>query len=596
MTVAPGSRSPSPRAVASALRHEAALHPQRPGVWRALADHLDLAGDRAGAAQAYLEHVRQAVHDPELMAAAAALEANRLADAESRLKQRLRDAPTDVAAIRMLAELAMRLDRSEDAQNLLERCLELAPAFDAARHNHAIVLHRANKPQAALAELERLLRDDPANPGYRNLKAAVLCRVGEYEPAIAIYADLLAQHAQQARVWLSYGHALKTAGHTERSIAAYERCVAIDPRLGEAWWSLANLKTFRFSDAQVGSMQEALADPGLAEEHRMHFEFALGKALEDRAQYEPSFRHYECANALRLRAVPYSADDTTARLAHARSIYTRDFFRDRAGSGCAAADPIFIVGLPRAGSTLIEQILASHSAVEGTMELPDLISITRALRRSASTRGVGAYHDALAQTEIVRLRELGEQYLERTRIHRKLGKPFFIDKMPNNFAHVGLIQLILPNAKIIDARRNPLACCWSAFKQHFARGQNFCYSLDDLGRFYRDYVELMAHFDGVLPGRVHRVLYENMVADTEGEVRRLLAHCGLPYEEACLRFFENERPVRTASSEQVRQPIYTDGIDQWLHYEPWLDPLKKALGPALASWSAFESRSAEKPD
>ncbi|MEP6940812.1 MAG: sulfotransferase [Rudaea sp.] len=595
MTVAVGSNQTPHGAAAAALRREAAVHPQRPQVWRELADHLDAGGDRAGSEQAYLRHVEHALHDAELMTAASALQANRIPEAESRLKQRLRHAPTDVVAIRMLAELAMRLDRSEDAENLLDRCLKLAPGFHAARHNYAIVLHRSNKPQAALAELERLLRDEPVNPAYRNLKAAILCRVGEYESAIAIYADLLAKHARQAQVWLSYGHALKTAGHLERSIAAYERCLEIDSGLGEAWWSLANLKTFRFSAAQIASMESALADAGLAEEHRLHFEFALGKALEDRAQYEASFHHYEQANALRLRTIPYSADDTTARLGRAREIYTAEFFRARAGSGCGAADPIFIVGLPRAGSTLIEQILASHSAVEGTMELPDLISITRALRRSSLTPGVGAYHEALAQTEPAQLRELGEHYLERTRIHRKLGRPLFIDKMPNNFANVGLIQLILPNAKIIDARRHPLACCWSAFKQHFARGQNFCYSLDDLGRFYRDYVDLMAHFDRVLPGRVHRVLYENMVADTEGEVRRLLAYCGLPFEDACLRFFENDRPVRTASSEQVRRPIYKDGVDQWLHFEPWFDPLKKALGPALVSWSAFVPSPAEKP-
>ena len=586
MTVAVGSKLDSPDAAAASLRREAELHPHRRQIWCLLADHLDASGDRRGAAEAYLRHVEHAVHDAELMSAASALEANRIPEAEARLKQRLRQAPTDVVAIRMLAELAMRLDRGEDAENLLVRCLELAPGFEAARHNYAIVLHRSNKPQAALAELDRLLDGDARNAAYRNLKAAVLCRVGEYERAITIYTELVAAHAPRAEVWLSYGHALKTAGHTERAIAAYTRCLEIDPDLGEACWSLANLKTFRFDDMQVAAMQQALARGDLSDENRLHFEFALGKALEDRAQYEASFRHYANGNALRLRSVPYSADDTSARLAHARELYTPEFFAARSGSGCAAPDPIFIVGLPRAGSTLIEQILASHSAVEGTMELPELISITRALRRVAGSGGVGAYHDALASLDRGELRELGEQYLERTRIHRKLGRHFFIDKMPNNFAHVGLIHLILPNAKIIDARRHPLACCWSGFKQHFARGQNFSYSLDDLGRYYCDYVDLMGHFERVLPGRVHRVIYEDLIADTEGEVRRLLAYCGLQFEDACLRFFENDRPVRTASSEQVRQPIYKDGIDQWRHYEPWLAPLKTALGPMLMSWSA----------
>jgi hypothetical protein len=273
-------------------------------------------------------------------------------------------------------------------------------------------------------------------------------------------------------------------------------------------------------------------------------------------------------------------------VARAKRIYSREFFEQRSGAGSAARDPIFIVGLPRAGSTLIEQILSSHSAVEGTMELPEIISMTRALRADADTGAVPSYHQALARLDPRELRELGEQYLERTRIQRKTSAPLFIDKMPNNFAHIGLIHLALPNARIIDARRHPLACCLSGFKQHFAQGQNFTYSLDDIGRYYRDYVDLMAHFDSVLPGRVHRVIYEQMVDDTEAEVRRLLDYCGLPFEDGCLRFFENDRPVRTASSEQVRKPIYRDGVEHWRHYEPWLDPLKAALGPVLDAYPA----------
>jgi len=315
-------------------------------------------------------------------------------------------------------------------------------------------------------------------------------------------------------------------------------------------------------------------------------EFALGKALEDRAAYSESFEHYATGNTLRLEQIPYSAADTSARLARAKATYSAQFFAERAGSGCAAPDPIFIVGMPRAGSTLVEQILASHSQVEGTMELPEITSITRSLRRAAADKHPGAYHDALARMNGGELRALGEQYIECTRIHRKLGRPFFIDKMPNNFAHVGLIHLVLPNAKIIDVRRNPLACGFSCFKQHFAHGQNFTYGLENVGRYYRDYVELMTHFDSVLPGRIHRVIYEDLVEDTDREVRRLLDYCGLPFEDACLRFFENDRPVRTASSEQVRQPIYTGGVDHWQHYEPWLEPLKSALGPALAGYRA----------
>jgi tetratricopeptide (TPR) repeat protein len=565
------------------LRRAVAADPAQPQVWRHLADALDAAGDRAGAAAAYLEHVRHAPFDPARMRAAAALHGNDVPVAERLLKTQLKQAPTDVVAIRMLAELAVRLDRCEDAQRLLERCLELAPDFREARHHYALVLHRLNEPAAALAELDRLLLEAPEDPGVRNLKAAVLCRTGDYEPAIAIYTRLLTEHPAQAQVWLSLGHALKTAGHTERAIAAYQHCIELDADFGEAWWSLANLKTFRFDDAQVDTMRNALVRSDLADEHRMHFEFALAKALEDRAAYADSFDHYARGNALRRKLVPYSADDTTARLRRTRETYTEDFFRERAGAGCTASDPIFIVGLPRAGSTLIEQILSSHPQVEGTMELPELVSLTRALRERAGHRAPGAYHEALAQCTREELRELGEAYLAATRIHRKLNRPFFIDKMPNNFAHVGLIHLILPNAKIIDARRHPLACCFSGFKQHFARGQNFSYGLEDLGRYWRDYAELMAHFDAVLPGRVHRVHYEAMVADTEAQVRQLLDYCGLPFDDACLRFFENARPVRTASSEQVRQPIYRDGVDQWRHFEPWLAPLTAALGPLLES-------------
>ena len=583
MSAAARVTGPPDDSVAS-LRRIAAADPALPEVWRALADRLLATGDAQGAADAYLRHVHHAVRDAELMGAAAALHENAIPEAETRLRRRLKRTPTDVVAIRMLAEVAMRVDRAEDAERLLTRCLELAPGFGEARYHYAVALHRLNKPAEAIVELDRLLGENPADPACLNLKAAVLCRTGDYEPAIAIYAGLLAEHPRRAEVWLSYGHALKTAGHTERAIEAYRRCIAISPEFGEAYWSLANLKTFRFDEAEIAAMRSALAQADLASEHRLHFDFALGKALEDRADYAESFHHYAAGNAKRLRRTPYDADDTHARLARVRETYSAEFFRAREGGGCAAPDPIFIVGLPRAGSTLIEQILSSHSAVEGTMELPEIISITRALRRTAQEARAGAYHDALAGLGASELCALGEQYLERTRLHRKLGRPFFIDKMPNNFAHVGLIHLVLPNAKIIDARRHPLACCLSGFKQHFARGQNFSYSLEDLGRYYRDYVELMGHFDAALPGRVHRVIYEDLVDDTEHQVRRLLDYCGLPFEDACLRFFDNARPVRTASSEQVRQPIYRDGVEQWRHYEVWLDPLKAALGPALTGY------------
>ncbi len=565
----------------AALRRAVALKPDLPQAWRALGDHLMAAGEQAAADAAYASHVRYSTRDPRLLAAAVALVENRIPEAEARLREHLKQAPTDVAAIRMFAEVAARLGRNEDALHLLERCLELAPGFHEARRNYALLLHRANRPEQALAELARLLAADPEDAGSRNLKAAVLCRTGDYEQAIGIYAALLERHPDQPKLWVSQGHALKTAGHTERAIAAYRRSLELEPSFGEVWWSLANLKTFRFGADELAAMRAQLARTDLAEDDRLHLEFAIGKALEDAGEYESSFRHYAQGNAIRRGQVHYSADDTSARVRYICAHYTREFFAARAGAGSLAPDPIFVVGLPRAGSTLIEQILSSHSQVEGTMELPEVTSIARLLRMQGDADEAMPYHGALAALDADALRALGERYLEHTRIQRKTAAPLFIDKMPNNFMHIGLIQLMLPKAKIIDARRHPLACGFSAFKQHFARGQGFSYELADIGRYYRDYVALMAHFDAVLPGRIHRVVYERMVEDTEGEVRRLLDYCGLPFEASCLRFFQNPRPVRTASSEQVRQPIYREGVDHWRHYAAWLGPLASPLGPVL---------------
>lgn len=380
---------------------------------------------------------------------------------------------------------------------------------------------------------------------------------------------------------MSYGHALKTAGRQDDSVAAYRRAISLSPDLGEAWWSLANLKTYRFTAEDITAMTRQLERTDLAADDRFHFDFAMGKALEDRSEFAASFAHYEAGNRLRRQGLPYDADEQQAHIDRSIALFTRDFFGERVDNGCAAPDPIFIVGLPRAGSTLLEQILSSHSQVEGTMELPDIGMLARELSGRKKRSETSQYPEVLAELTADDCRELGERYLAQTRIQRKSDAPFFIDKMPNNFAHVGLIHLILPRARIIDARRHPLGCCFSAYKQHFARGQAFTYDLGDLGRYYAGYVALMGHIDSVLPGRVHRVFYEHMVADTDLEVRRLLAYCGLPFEEACLRFWETGRAVRTASSEQVRRPIYRDGVDQWRHYEPWLEPLRRALGPAL---------------
>ena len=570
--------------VIQALRRTVALQGDHAQAWHMLSEHLLAIGDYAAGDAAYARYVQCSVRDPLLQQAAAAMVRNDVPKAESLLKRHLQQQPTDVPAIRMLAEVAARCDRNEDALHLLERCLELAPGFSAARYNYAVLLHRLNDPQRALAEVERLLAANARNPSYRNLHAVVLSRVGEYERSAQAYTELLAEYPTNAKLWLSYGHVLKTEGRQDDSVRAYRQGIAHDGSFGEAYWSLANLKTFRFGEADLAEMQAQLERQGLDSASRAQFHFALGKAFEDSRDYAKSFEHYDRGNALHRAAHPYDAELNSRRLARLKTVFSQDFFRQRAGSGCPAADAIFIVGMPRAGSTLLEQILSCHPAVEGTTELPEIITMAKDLRAQAESADIAVYAEVLARRTDTELREMGERYIERTRIHRKTGRPFFIDKMPNNFLHVGLIHAILPNAKIIDARRHPLACCFSNFKQYYARGQNFSYSLGDMGRFYRDYVELMAHFDAVLPGRVHRVLYERTVDDTETEVRRLLDYCGLPFEPACLRFFENDRPVRTASAEQVRQPIYRDGVEQWRNYEPWLGPLRSALGPVLESY------------
>ncbi len=570
----------------TALRRAVALKPELPDAWRLLADQLEDGGELEAAHSARMEFLKVANRDPRLMAAGAALYANRIPEAEALLRQHLKIHPTDVAALRMLGEVAARLRRYADAEDLLGHCLGLAPDFDAARHQYAVVLFRQAKIELALPEVEGLLGKEPRNGGYRNLKAAILAHLGDYSDSIEVFEEVLREFPEAAQVWMSFGHALKTAGRLDDSIAAYRRTIELAPHLGEAYWSLANLKTVRFSETDLTAMRSMLVRDDLRDEDRLHFEFALGKALEDAADYASSFAHYDAASAIRRKLLPYEAKQTSAFVRRSKAAFTPEFFDGRRGAGAAARDPIFIVGMPRAGSTLLEQILASHPLVEGTMELPDIGRLARELAGSRSDEEDedARYPGLLASIDVAQFRVLGERFLEQTRVQRKSAAPYFIDKMPNNFLQIGLIHLILPNARIIDARRHPLGCCFSNFKQHFARGQGFSYSLDDVGRYYRDYVELMAHFDDVLPGRVYRVIYEQLIDDTESQVRQLLDYCGLPFDERCLRFYENTRAVRTASSEQVRRPIYRDGVDHWRHYEPWLGPLKAALGPVLDAY------------
>ena len=567
-----------PAQATTALKQATAVNRDLADAWRVLGDLAFKAGDTASADSAYAQHRRASITDPDLRGAAEAIFAGRLAEAEDVLRARLSRHLADATATRMLGELYLRRARYGDAEVLFARCLELDPAHDGARFSYADALFRQQKAPQAIAEVEPLLARAPKDPAYLNLYAACLALVGEDARVVALYEGLLADYPRQPRLWLNYGHNLRAVGRREDAVVAYQKSLELAPGLGDAYWSLANLKVAAFTAADEAAMAAALARPDLTTDDRLHLHYALGKALEDRGDAAASFGHYAEGAALRRAETPYDPDATTAYVRRTEALFTPEFLAARAGAGSASNAPIFIVGLPRSGSTLVEQILASHSQVEGTMELPDIGFIAR-------TFG-DAYPEALGELSGPTLAALGAGYVAATAVHRKLGRPFFIDKMPNNFLHLGLILLILPHARIIDARRHPMGSGFSAFKQHFAQGQSFSYDLADLGRYYRDYVELMAHFEAVRPGRVHRLIYEDLIEDTETEVARLLDYCGLPFEPACLKFYENSRTVRTVSSEQVRRPIFRGGLDQWRAYEPWLGPLKAALGPALDGWRA----------
>jgi predicted Zn-dependent protease len=574
------------RSAVEALRSATSLNRDLADAWRALGDQLFQHGDATEAEAAFAQYARAAVTDPALKPAATALFEGRLDAAEDLLSAHVTSHVTDGPAMKMLAEVRLRQERFKDAETLLARCLELDPGSDADRFSYAQALFRQQKAGPAAAQLESLLARKPKDPAYRNLLAGCLGLLGEDERVAKLYEGLLADYPEQPRIWLNYGHSLRAVGRSEDAEAAYRHCIALAPGLGDAYWSMANMKVVSFTAAEQAAMLTQVWRTELSADDRRHLHYALGKAFEDKGDYAASSEHYARGAALRRAEAVYSADANHTQMLRSKRLFTPDFFAERAqfaeqgGAGFPSEGPIFILGLPRSGSTLIEQILASHSAVEGTMELPYIGLIANGLAGAADDR----YPEAVAGLDGDALSRLGRSFIESARQHRKLGKPWFIDKMPNNFQHVGLIQLILPHARIIDARRHPLGTCFSAFKQHFAQGQSFSYDLADLGRYYADYVDLMAHFDAVLPGRVCRVIYEDLVEDTEGQVRRLLDHCGLPFEEGCLRFYENGRAVRTVSSEQVRRPIFRGGLEQWRAYEPWLDPLKRALGPALEGW------------
>ena len=559
------------------------VNPALPAAWvnqAALLDQMGRTGE-AAAARARADALK-ALAKP-LQAANHHLYENRLLKAEEICRAYLQSNPKDVEAMRILAEIGNRLGVLEDAEFLLESAVAFAPTHVEARIDYIRVLRRRQKYEQALEQAKHLYARDPNNAMFASQLAIERMQTGDYEKAVALFDQVLKSAPNDPATLTSRGHALKTWGKSEEAVASYQLAVQAAPNHGDAWYALANLKTYAFSEAELERMRLQEDAPGQPLQNRINLCFAIAKALEDRDAFDEAFSYYQRGNALKKHQTRYTSEQMEAEFAAQRAACTPALFEAQSGKGDPAPDPIFIVGLPRAGSTLLEQILASHSQVDGTLELPNILSISHGLRgRNKSAEG-SRYPEILHELDAGKLAELGRRYLDETAIHRK-GAPFFTDKMPNNFRHIGLIKLILPNAKIIDARRAPLACCFSGFKQLFAEGQEFTYGLDEIGRYYRGYVELMDHWDEVLPGQVLRVIYEDVVDDLEGQVRRLLDFCGLDFEPACVEFHKTRREVRTASSEQVRQPINTSGLEAYKPFEAHLDPLKHALGPVLNDW------------
>ncbi len=587
-------------AIAS-YRRAVELNPSLSSSWSALRDLYEAAGLTAEAVTAAGQVAQLAKLPKPIVDGANLLAEGNVHAAERMVRQFLRTHGDHIEAMRLLAQIGVKLDVLDDAEFLLESVLVFAPDYHAARYDYVGVLSKRHKHAKALEEARKLCAIDPENRAFRVVYANACVGLGDHEQALGIYRELLQDAPQQADLHLSIAHALKTLGRQQEAIDAYHEAARARPSFGDAYWSLANLKTYRFSDAEIALMREQIGLDSIALVDRYHLCFALGKALEDRGDYAESFQYYERGNAYKKRESGYSADAMERTLKLQISVCTRQMLAARAGMGCDRPDPIFIVGLPRAGSTLIEQILASHSQVEGTMELADIPRLVQLLSGRESQAHKPRYPGVLAELSPEQLRRFGEKFIADTQVYRRTGRagaprPFFIDKMPNNFRHLGLIHLILPNAKIIDARREPMACCFSNFKQLFASGQEFTYSLEDIGRYYRNYVELMAHWDAVLPaGKILRVQHEEVVQDLEGSVRRILAFCGLEFEPACVEFYKTERSVRTASSEQVRRPIYKEALEQWKYFEPWLGPLRESLGGLELSSRASPTQRIQHP-
>ncbi len=584
------ARRDAPSAIAD-LRTAVALNPALTMGWHMLAGLCRMTGDIAGAELAERHFAHLTSLPPPIVYAKTLFSDGEVDKAETLIRQFLLDSGDHPEAMRLLAQIGHMRNVLDDAETLYAGVLAMVPAHHEARQEYVQVLIARHKFPQARAELQPLLDRDPANHANRIQAATIQVGLGDFEGVIPVYRQMLSEttgdtpearlHRADFNLWL--GHALKTEGLTDEAVAAYLAATADRPDFGDAWWSLANLKTYRFAPESIAVMRQRLDDPNTADHDRVHIAYALGKALEDEGDYAGSWACYTRGSTLHRAGNGYVPEVFETNTREQRRVCTKEFFAERTGWGLDDPAPIFVIGLPRSGSTLIEQILASHSLIEGTQELPDIQRIVHELQGREINFDEPRYPGVLPELDATAIRNFGEQYIADTMPNRALGRPYFIDKMPNIFRHIGLIHLILPNAKIIDARRNAMACCFSNFKQLFAQGQEFTYGIEDIARYYRTYVELMEHWDAVLPGRVLRVQHEDVIDDLEGSVRRILDYCGLGFEPACVDFHKTRRSVRTPSSEQVRQPIFRDGLDQWKNFSPWLDPLRAALGPELSA-------------
>jgi len=505
----------------------------------------------------------------------------KLYKAEQVCRQFLQKNKHQVDAMCLLADIGLKLKVFDDAEFLLESCISLYPNNEQAKALYINLLNRLGKFTLAAKQAEEFLQTFSPQPATKITIEATLANcyinLGELERGINIYKNILRHSPERAGIYVQLGHAYKTAGDYEQAIQSYHQAYTKEQSHGDAYWSLANIKTYQFTEDELSQMESLVKIPTISTEDKIHICFALGKAYEDRKAFEPSFSYYQMGNSLKKQANKYSADNSTMLMDQQIKFTNRALFQDKANQGNTSSAPIFILGLPRAGSTLLEQILASHSLVDGTRELHNILGIALKLRGRISN-SEPEYPKNLSQLSSEQLQALGDMYINDTKPYRQ-GAPYFIDKMPNNFVHISLIKLILPNAKIIDARRDPMACCFSGYKQLFGEGQDFSYGLEDIGRYYRDYERLMAHWDEVFPAQILRVQHEELVNNFEFEVRRILDYCGLPFEQGCIEFYKTKRNVHTPSAQQVRQPISTKGLTQWENYAAYLSELERTLNP-----------------